>query len=408
MATLGVFDKRCFQSEDKVIALESDLDRQCCFNFFSRLQGSLVMRVSQSGRVSRWLTYGRSASSPIASYWRVFVPAVSLLALTAAACNPSVRPMNTFAPESDLAQWILGLYLQVTAWDTLIFLIVLVALFLALFVFSTRVGEAAPPASASSDLWLEVAWTVGPALILLFIAIPTVRVIFRTQPPAPPAGSLIIEVVAHQWWWEFDYPALGIKTANELHVPIDRSLRLELHSADVIHSFWVPELGGKRDVVPGQTNEITFVANVPGEYLGQCAEFCGLSHANMRFKVFVEPPTEFSSWTRHQLSGALALGATNGSVSHASEIAEGQRIFANSPCTTCHMIAGISAGAIAPNLTHFGSRTSLAGATFDNTTENLAKWINDPQALKPGAKMPALGVRGDQLSDLVAYLESLK
>jgi cytochrome c oxidase subunit II len=147
---------------------------------------------------------------------------------------------------------------------------------------------------------------------------------------------------------------------------------------------------------------------VPGEYLGQCAEFCGLSHANMRFKVFVEPPTEFSSWTRHQLSGALVQEATNEPAKNALEISEGQRIFANSPCTTCHKIAGVSAGTIAPNLTHFGSRTSFAGATLDNTTENLAKWINDPQALKPGAKMPALGVRGDQLSDLVAYLESLK
>lgn len=181
----------------------------------------------------------------------------------------------------------------------------------------------------------------------------------------------------------------------------DLSLRLELHSADLIHSFWVPELGGKRDVVPGQ---ITFVAQVPGEYPGQCAEFCGISHANMRFKVFVMTPTSFSSWARHQLSGAPVQEAIGESPKNVSEIAEGHRIFVNSPCTTCHTIAGISSGTIAPNLTHFGSRTSLAGATFDNTPVNLAKWIKDPPALKPGAKMPALGVRGDQLSDLVAYL----
>jgi cytochrome c oxidase subunit II len=329
-----------------------------------------------------------------------------LLMSVTTGCTPSVHPMDTLAPKSDLAQWIYGLYLQVTAWDALIFAIVVTALFLALFVFSTRGGEGAATSSAGSDLRLEAAWTVGPALILLFIAIPTVRVIFRTQPPVPPPGSLIVRVVAHQWWWEFFYPALGIHTANELHIPLERPIRLELHSADVIHSFWVPELGGKRDVVPGQTNELTFIAHVTGEYPGQCAEFCGLSHANMRFKVFVESPAEFSRWTEHQLS-PRQRAATPGN-RPADAIAEGERIFAGSPCTSCHAIAGVSKGTIAPSLTHFGSRSSFAGATFDNTPENLAKWIENPQALKPGAKMPPLGLDRQQVSDLVAYLESLK
>jgi len=147
--------------------------------------------------------------------------------------------------------------------------------------------QSAPATAASSDLGLEIAWTLGPTLILLMITIPTVRTIFRSQPAVAPAAALKIKVVAYQWWWEFEYPD-GVKTSNELHIPVNWPVRLELQSGDIIHSFWVPQLGGKRDVVPGQINQITFIANTPGEYPGQCAEFCGLSHANMRFRVFVD------------------------------------------------------------------------------------------------------------------------
>ena len=136
------------------------------------------------------------------------------------------------------------------------------------------------------------------------ISVPTIRTIFRSQPAVAPAGALEIKVVAHQWWWEFDYPD-GAKTSNELHIPVNRPIRLSLESADIIHSFWVPQLGGKRDVVPGQINELTFVATVPGMYPGQCAEFCGLSHANMRFRTFVDSPDDFAKWDREQLAGPV-------------------------------------------------------------------------------------------------------
>jgi cytochrome c oxidase subunit II len=329
---------------------------------------------------------------------RAYVTAFCAFAMSGCARN---LPMNTIAPKSDLAQWIYSLYFDVTAWDALILLIVVTALFLALFVFSTRVGEAAPPSSVASDIGLEVAWTVGPALIILFISIPTIRMIFRSQPAIAPKGALHVTVVAHQWWWEFDYPGLGITTANELHIPVDRPIRLSLESADVIHSFWVPELGGKRDVVPGQVNELTFVARVPGVYLGQCAEFCGLSHANMRFKVFVNKPEQFARWIADERTvPPLPTGNTPAS--------RGETIFASSPCTTCHTIRGISKGRRAPDLTHFGSRTTLAARVLDNTPQNVEKWIEDPKAIKPGAEMPALGVRGREVADLTAYLESLK
>lgn len=323
------------------------------------------------------------------------------IALTIAGCSETGRPMTTLAPKSDLANWIEGLFIQVTLWDALVLTIVVVAFFLAVFVFSTRVGEAAPATTASSDLGLEIAWTLGPALILLMITIPTIRTIFRSQPLAVPAGGLDIKVVAHQWWWEFQYPD-GLKTGNELHIPINRPIRLELESGDIIHSFWVPQLGGKRDVVPGQINELTFIANTIGMYPGQCAEFCGLSHANMRFRVFVDSADDFAAWDKAQLAGPVSPPPND------QAAADGAKVFADSPCTTCHMIQGVSKGYIGPDLTHFGSRTTLAAGVLKNTPDNVAKWITNPGDIKPGANMPALLLPGPKMNALVAYLESLK
>ena len=323
------------------------------------------------------------------------------IALAIAGCSAADHPMTTLSPKSDLAKWIQSLYIDVTLWDAAILSIVVLAFILAVFVFSSRVGEAAPAATASSDLGLEIAWTLGPTLVLVMISVPTIRTIFRSQPAVAPAGALEIKVVAHQWWWEYDYPD-GAKTGNELHIPVNRPIRLSLESADIIHSFWVPQLGGKRDVVPGQINELTFVATVPGMYPGQCAEFCGLSHANMRFRVFVDSPDDFAKWDKAQLAGPAATSASDLLASN------GAKVFANSPCTTCHMIQGISKGYIGPDLTHFGSRTTLAAGVLKNTPENVAKWIENPQETKPGANMPALLLPGPKMDALVAYLEGLK
>jgi len=335
-----------------------------------------------------------------------FIRAAMLAAAaTLAGCAQSRElPMTTLAPKSDLADWIYRLLIEVSLWDALVFAIVIVVFLLAIFVFSTRVGEAAAPSSAASDLKLEVAWTLGPALILLMISIPTIRTIFRSQPNLPPNGSLKIEVVAHQWWWEFQYAGKDhIITANELHIPTGVPIRLRLKSADVIHSFWVPQLGGKRDVVPGQINELTFEATVPGMYPGQCAEFCGESHANMRFRVFVDSPRQFAEWEKAQSITPIAAAMITNPAA-----AAGAQIFSNSPCTTCHRIDGVSKGYIGPDLTHFGSRTTMAAGIERNTPAHVAQWITNPEHVKPGAQMPALGLSGKQLDDLVAYLESLK
>jgi len=317
-------------------------------------------------------------------------------------CDPRRFPGSTFAPRSDMAHWVEAVYFEVIGWDGLILILICVLVFLCLTRFSTRASEdqPKPPPPHPEYLGLEVAWTVGPALILLFIAVPSLRIVFRTQQSAPPTNALIINVTAHQWWWQFDYPSMGIHTANEVHIPVDRPVRFLLNSTDVIHSFWIPAMGGKRDVVPGHVNELTFTPQVTGEYIGECAEFCGLSHANMRFRVFVQSRVAFDDWRANQAGGPrLPTGGP---------ARAGEQVYVTSACTTCHAIAGYSSGYIGPNLTHFASRTTFAGSTLRNTPQNLAAWLENPQALKPGAQMPALGLRGTELNDLVAYLESLK
>ncbi|HLK10942.1 MAG TPA: cytochrome c oxidase subunit II [Candidatus Binatia bacterium] len=309
-------------------------------------------------------------------------------------------PMTTLAPKSDFAHWTQALYLQVIGWDAFILILVCALLAWGLFRSSTRAGDAPlPPPAARERLDLEVAWTVGPALVLLAIAVPTIRVTFRSEPAVAPANALEVDVTAHQWWWEVGYPALAVHTANEIHLPVGRPARFVLRSADVIHSFWVPQLGGKRDVVPGHTNTLTLIPDTPGTYLGQCAEFCGLSHANMRLRVVVEAPGAFAGWAAHQATPAFA-STEPGAVA-------GARVFATSPCVTCHTVAGTAAGNRGPDLTHLMSRTTIAGGTLANTPDDLAAWLLDPQALKPGAQMPELGLARAQLAPLVAYLESL-
>lgn len=316
-----------------------------------------------------------------------------------AGCSKSTPPMDTLAPKSDFANWIFRLYMEVMGWDLLVLVIVIVAFALAVFKFSKR-GDGVG-SNKASDMRLEIAWTLGPALILLMIAIPTIRTIFREEPSAPPQHALKVEVVAHQWWWEFRYPGTKIVTANELHIPEHRPIWLSLRTVDVIHSFWVPALGGKRDVIPGQVNHLWFIANTPGDYYGQCAEFCGVGHANMRFRVFVDTPKQFKAWEKDQEAPPVTPKA-------GTAAARGEKIFADSPCTACHTIAGVSKGYIGPNLSHVGSRATLASGIMRNTPANLKRWIEDPGKMKPGVKMPDLGLRGPEVNDLVAYLESLK
>ncbi len=217
--------------------------------------------------------------------------------------------------------------------------------------------------------------------------------------------ALTIEVTGHQWWWEVQYddsiPSRRLTTANEIHVPVGRLVRVKLRAADVIHSFWAPNLGGKRDLIPGYEQSFWFQADTPGVYRGQCAEFCGMQHAKMAFLIVAHAPSEFATWY------------ATASAPHASPadsvIANGERVFLTGGCSLCHAIAGTQAWAtIGPSLSHIGSRRTLAAGTLRNTRENLMGWIVNPQAIKPGVKMPAIPLQPSQLTAVVAYLESLR
>lgn len=217
--------------------------------------------------------------------------------------------------------------------------------------------------------------------------------------------ALPLRVVAHQWWWEVIYlddsSQIVARTANEIHIPVGRPVAIELESRDVIHSFWVPNLQGKVDAIPGRTNRVVLSANEPGTYRGQCAEFCGLQHANMALYVVAEPPAQFHAWLEHQRSSAVAP---------ADELAvEGQRVFMNAPCALCHTVRGTLAMASAgPDLTHLASRESLASGVLANTRGNLAAWFMDPQHTKPGTHMPATHLDSASADALLHYLQTLK
>lgn len=226
-------------------------------------------------------------------------------------------------------------------------------------------------------------------------------VIKTTQAPASTATRMTVRVIGHQWWWEVRYPGTNAVTANELHIPARTPVRVVVSTADVIHSFWVPELNRKIDTIPGRTNAIELNASQPGRYRGQCAEFCGLQHAHMAMYVFVDTPSAFRRWLAREEQPASSPSGGLAS--------EGERLFMNGPCASCHAIRGTDAdGFVGPDLTHVASRTTLAAVTIPNDRENLREWIADSQHVKPGNQMPNFNVSGHKLEALVAYLEGLK
>jgi cytochrome c oxidase subunit 2 len=328
------------------------------------------------------------------------------LALALSACARTNLPQDTLNPAGHVARTEAHLYWVVFIIATIVFILVEGLLVLALVRFRHRPG-ARVPVQIHGNRRLEIGWTILPALLLAAIAIPTVGTIFALA--ARPANPLEITVTGHQWWWEVQYPTLSITTANEIHIPAGRNVYVTIKSVDVIHSFWVPRLAGKQDLEPGRTNHLTIEADQPGVYLGQCAEFCGTSHANMRFRVIAQSGADFQTWAANEVQDAAA--ATTGSLA-----AQGQDLFQNGTflngqqCVGCHTVKGLqgAAGIIGPNLTHFGSRTTFAGATYGNTPSNVGKWLYDPAALKPGVDMPNLLLTQEQINALVAYLESLK
>jgi cytochrome c oxidase subunit II len=264
-------------------------------------------------------------------------------------------------------------------------------------------NESEPPQIYGSNQ-VELAWTVIPVLIVVVLFLTTARVIFAIQDAPQPTAALDVTAVGHQFWWEFRYPKQGIVAVNELHVPLSSAANptptyLKLLSADVDHSFWVPRLAGKIDLIPNHPNDMWIDPLQPGLYLGQCAQFCGVQHANMLLRVYVDTPEQFAAWVANQAKPGVQDPA----------VAAGRHVFETQACMNCHTVQGtVATGRFGPDLTHLMSRDTLASGIIPNTKDNLRDWIKNPDTFKPGVLMPAMQLNGDQLDQLTAYLETLK
>jgi cytochrome c oxidase subunit II len=408
-----------------------------------------------------------------------------LLIGLAATAGAQQYPNTTFNYTTDLNEATTHLWDSLIFWATIVFVIVEIGILYIIFKYKAR-PNTPEPKHVHGHTTLEIAWTAIPAVILAFIAVPTVKTIFMTQAKAP-ANALQVEVIGHQWWWEFRYPEYGITTANELYLPVGRTVNFKLNTFDVLHAFWIPRLGGKRDLISNRTN---YLWMTPRDSMalkalnGNCTEFCGASHANMKFRAFTVTQEQFASWAAHQKAPAvfgvapvatptatpavpaaestskagqvgpeLANAATPAPVGFVfprekldpstmptavapasisftaglvGDATRGQAVYSRSSCIGCHKISGnpMSAGIIGPNLTHIGSRYTLASALYENNTANLVRWIKNAPAMKPGSLMPAIGtgeyqpgikanvtvggLSDQQIADVAAYLQALK
>jgi len=317
-------------------------------------------------------------------------------------CMVSFSTPSMFNPASIEAAEIRGLFNFILVLAAIIFVVVEGLLFFAVFRFRNRPPEAAMQFHGNTKL--ELAWTAAPAIILAVLLGFTLQTMGQVKAVAS-TNVLNVKAIGHQWWWEFRYPDQNIITAEELVVPVNTNIEVSVESNDVEHGFWVPELFGKVDAVPGYTNRVRFTPTTASQYYygGQCTQFCGLQHAQMRFAVVVRTADDFKNWVVYQQQPAAKPETLTGDAS------EGQKLFASLPCIGCHTINGAAGvGVVGPNLTHVASRGFIAGGVLRNSPEELRAWIKDPQSVKPGNDMPTLGLTDTQVTQLVAYLSTLK
>jgi cytochrome c oxidase subunit II len=290
--------------------------------------------------------------------------------------------------------WWLMLWISVAVFG------VVLAFLVAAVVKSRRKGDASAAHPRWGEPFVVIGGIVVPSLILVAVFVVSLRDMAALSSPKP-EPRITIEVVGHDWWWEVVYEEAGAVTANEIHVPVGEPVRLELTTDDVIHSFWVPQLQSKTDLIPGQTNVMWLEADEPGRYRGQCAEYCGLQHANMIFYIVAEPAADFRTWLSEQAADAPEPQDFSA--------AAGREVFLDNTCAGCHAIRGTEATAtLGPDLTHLAARDTIASGVLDNTRSDLATWIVDPQGVKPGATMPPTSLTADELENLLDYLEQLE
>ena len=334
---------------------------------------------------------------------------IALVVSMMTGCYPD-HPMSTFDAKGPVAERQLQLFWAILAASTVVVILVCGAALYIVVKFRRRPGQGIPEQTHGSTK-LEIAWTIAPIVLLAGFAIPTVAGQFYISAPPSDEPHMVIQIDAHQWWWDVKYPDSGVVTANEIHVPTNMNVKVDLTSADVLHSFWVPKLAGKMDIIPGKTTTMWFNASEAGEYYGQCAEFCGESHAWMRFRVMAVSPEEFESWTAHQLQDAPSPSTP--------EETAGSTLFLMKGCIACHAIAGnpVAAGIKGPNLTHVSGRSTLAAGIMEMNDANLRSWITDPEDVKPGNIMawegvaytnPDLALTDADIDNLMAYIKSLR
>ena len=324
-----------------------------------------------------------------------------LLAAGLCMASPHDNPVpSIFDPRSTNAQLLYRLSHFVLAITGVIFVVVSSLLAYVMVKFRNRATDVArEPAQVYGSTQIELAWTVIPILIVLLLFLSTARVIHAVQDAAKPAKAVAVTAIGHQFWWEYRYPELGIVTANELHIPVSTPTYLKLLSADTDHSFWIPQLAGKTDLIPNRINEMWIDPHQVGIYLGQCAQYCGTQHAKMLLRVSVESPEDFDAWVHAQKLPAI----------QDEKEAVGRLVFESTSCVNCHAVGGTNGnGRFGPDLTHLMSRRTIAAGAAENTSENLRLWIQNPDAIKPGSLMPAMKLSDEDLDALVRYLETLQ
>ena len=314
---------------------------------------------------------------------------------------------SIFSPQSGPARSIAAVSHFTLAITGLIFAVVGGLLLYVIIRFRQRANDdGSEPPQIFGSTQIELSWTIIPVLIVTVLFLTTARVVFDIQDAIKPKSALDVTVIGHQFWWEIRYPGFQVTTANELHVPISTPSApaptfLKLTSADVVHSFWVPELAGKTDLIPNRINELWISPEVQGLFKGQCAQFCGAEHALMLLRVYADTPEEFAAWIKRQQSPALAP-ASDAAV-------QGRKLFETQACINCHAVNGtVANGRFGPDLTHLMSRETLAAGAAPNTPANLARWIDDPDTFKSGSLMPSMHLTKTQTDQITAYLVTLK
>lgn len=305
-----------------------------------------------------------------------------------------MQPSSPFSPVSPEAHAISSLFITTLIIGGVILALVVFLVIYASIRFRSRPGQG-EPYQEFGRTHLEIAWTVAPAILLAVLFYLTVRGMTKSDPSAPAGQKPDLVVTAHQWWWELNYPNLGFVAANEIHLPVGRRFYVRIESADVIHSFWIPQLGRKMDAIPGHPNHIWIEADRPGEYQGTCSEYCGAQHAYMRLLAIAQPPDEFDAWARQQ---AQYPSGPSGQVG-----IKGEELFGQLTCINCHVVQRIG-----PDLSHVATRQTIGAGVLQNTPANLTRWLKNPQAIKPGSHMPDMKLTDKQVKELVAYLETQK